>query len=286
MSSSTGPQFDDLYIQVASRVKGIDELLDSFMGFLHRKTDFFVEVPADRQSRSGFKKGVAEAMIVKSFNKFPMRVPSEDDMRAVEKPPSLKPSKLTAQPAVEALGQASSSTTAQSKSRGASVAPAPRLTEDGKQIPVGNGGFTDKYYWTQTLKELTVFVDVPAGTKSKDIKCTIAPSKLTLHLLQPPGEPTVVIEGEFEFSVRTDESMWTINTSTDSNTGAKYSQILITLDKIQHTWWRHVVKGHPEIDTSKVDSSQNIGDYDEQTQASIRKLMFEQKQQVRHCYGN
>jgi len=282
---SSGPQFDDLYIQIASRVKGIDELLDSFMGFLHRKTDFFVEVPVNRKSKSGFPKGIAESMILKSFKKFPMRLPSEDDMKALEKPALLKPSALSAKPAVEVLTDASSSaknSTVSQNSKSVAVSKEsniPRLTEDGKQIPVGNGGFSDNYYWTQTLKDLSVFIDVAPGTKSKDIQCTIAPNKLSLQIRSNEGLRSVIV-GDFEYAVRVDESMWTINTSADSNTGAKYSQILITLDKIQHTWWKHVIKGHGEIDTSKVDSSQNIGDYDEQTQATIRKLMFEQKQQV------
>lgn len=275
-SASTGSQFDDLYIQVASRVKGIDELLDSFMGFLHRKTDFFVEVPPNRKSRSGFPKGVAESMLIKSFKKFPTRIPSEADMKVVEKPAVLTPRELSTK------SGSTQSNALKPKAPAATVVP--RLTEEGKQIPVGNGGFGDNYYWTQTLKDLSVFVDVPPGTKGRDVKCTITPTKLSLHVAgagtSTGSTSSVDIDGEFEFAVRGDESMWTINTSQDSNTGAKYSQILLTLDKVQHTWWQHVIKGHPQIDTTKVDSSQNIGDYDEQTQASIRKLMFEQKQQV------
>jgi len=40
---------------------------------------------------------------------------------------------------------------------------------DGKDEPppVGNGGTTDKYIWTQILEELTVNIPVPAGTRGK-----------------------------------------------------------------------------------------------------------------------
>mmetsp|Transcript_17717 Transcript_17717/g.39784 ORF Transcript_17717/g.39784 Transcript_17717/m.39784 type:complete len:88 (+) Transcript_17717:1-264(+) len=58
------------------------------------------------------------------------------------------------------------------------------------------------------------------------------------------------------------------------------SQIVITLEKTRKTWWKHVIEGHPEIDTTKVDSSQNISEYDETTQATIRKIMFDQKQKL------
>ena len=34
-------RFDGMYLQVAQTIGGIDPLLDSFFGFLRRKTDFF-----------------------------------------------------------------------------------------------------------------------------------------------------------------------------------------------------------------------------------------------------
>ena len=67
--------------------------------------------------------------------------------------------------------------------------------------------------------------------------------------------------------------MWTLNISTNS-----IPQVVITLDKGRNTWWKHIIQGHPEIDTNKVDSSQKIDEYDESTQAAIRKIMFDQKQ--------
>ena len=36
-----------------------------------------------------------------------------------------------------------------------------RYTEEGKQIPVGNGGVAATHTWTQTLKELTAIFEVP-----------------------------------------------------------------------------------------------------------------------------
>jgi hypothetical protein len=37
----------------------------------------------------------------------------------------------------------------------------------------------------------------------------------------------------------------------------------------------------PTLSPAQVDSTQNISEYDETTQAAIRKIMFEQKQKVR-----
>jgi hypothetical protein len=148
--------------------------------------------------------------------------------------------------------------------------PAIRYTDDGKQIPIGNGGIGPNYYWTQSLQDLTIYVDVPVGTRGKDIKCFIEPKKL---YLSANGE--MLIDGFFEEAIRVDESMWTLNIAANS-----IPQVVITLDKGRKTWWKHIIQGHPEIDTNKVDSSQKIDEYDDSTQAAIRKIMFDQKQKA------
>ena len=85
-----------------------------------------------------------------------------------------------------------------------------------------------------------------------------------------------LIDGNFEVGegVKTGESIWTLNVSDNQSS----CQVVITLDKTRSTWWKHVIDGHPEIDTTKVDSSSKIGDYDESTQGAIRKILHDQRQ--------
>ena len=45
--------------------------------------------------------------------------------------------------------------------------------EDTGPAPVGNGGTTDKYNWTQTLEELHVYIPVESDVKGKTLKVTI-----------------------------------------------------------------------------------------------------------------
>ena len=47
--------------------------------------------------------------------------------------------------------------------------PTIRYNKEGKQIPIGNGGICDSYFWTQSLTETTVYVDVPDGTRGRDV---------------------------------------------------------------------------------------------------------------------
>jgi hypothetical protein len=117
------------------------------------------------------------------------------------------------------------------------------------QNPIGNGGISENYYWTQTLKEITVYIDLEYQAKGKEIQCVITPSHLTLT-----ARGQLLLDDDFEDKVCVDESMWTIATDThETKTGdMKGSQVILTLEKSRKTWWKHVLISDPEIDTTKV----------------------------------
>jgi hypothetical protein len=72
------------------------------------------------------------------------------------------------------------------------------------QVPIGNGGVTGKYYWTQTLYELTVYADVPKGTRARDVQCNISPNSLELRLKSSPR--TTILNGKMPVSCELDAS--------------------------------------------------------------------------------
>ena len=165
-----------------------------------------------------------------------------------------------------------SSTTTTSKGKGSSASggttsasnPPIRYNDKGQQIPIGNGGICEKYFWTQNLNELTVYIDVPEGTRAKEVNCKITSTKLKIGL--KGQEP--IIDGDLGGKAKVD-SLWTL----ESN-----KMIVITLDKCVETWWKSVIKGDPEIDTQQVDSTRKVHEYDSETQGAIRKIMFDQHQ--------
>ena len=55
-------------------------------------------------------------------------------------------------------------------------------------------------------------------------------------------------------------------------------QVSIYLEKERETWWKSALNGHDEIDTTQVDSTRSMYDYDDETQGAIRKIMFDQHQ--------
>jgi hypothetical protein len=291
--------YDQMLMQLAGRHNGLENLLDTIFSFFNRKTDLYV-VANKEQNNMGFPPGIAEKLVMRSFQKFPMKDISKmhvrgeqpnntGEPRVVElEPPSPPTSVLkgvyrgnekktkstnetdendkkteTAPSPVASAGDSESSPTATS----GSAKPIVRYNENGKQIPIGNGGVCDRYFWTQNLQEVTVYIDVPEGTRAKNIAWQISSTSIGVGLADG-GNTTWLLKGSLGGRVKTD-SMWTLEEN---------KTIVITLDKIVETWWASVVKGDPEIDTQKVDSTRRVHEYDEETQGAIRKIMFDQQQ--------
>jgi N-terminal conserved domain of Nudc./CS domain len=154
------------------------------------------------------------------------------------------------------------------------------------QIPVGNGGSTPRYKWTQTLEEVTVLVGVPDSLRGRDFDVVISPKRLSIRSkvrpLMPGGaeasndehhdhhrhHPITFVDGTLVETIRPDESTWTVEGGV----------MILTLDKVKKTFWPTVIEGDERIDTNLVDSRRHIGDYDEVTQGQIRKTIFDQNQ--------
>ena len=139
-----------------------------------------------------------------------------------------------------------------------------------------NGAVRDNYTWSQTLTDLDLKVIVPKGTTAKDLKIDITTSQLKVVLLntrdpENPG-PRTIIDGEFTRKVIPSQSMWSIEKAT--------SVVHINLEKPQEVMWKSVLKGEPEIDLTKVDTTRNMEDFDPETQAAIQRVTYDHHQKL------
>ena len=259
---------DEMLARIAGKAGGIKPLLDTFFSFLERKTDFYVQFdPSDKSKgpyKMGFPTGNAEKMVVQSFRQYKLKdydavVGANASPSTPSKVPVVNSSSNLPQSAtknsvsVTSTSRAPPSTPPKSLSprpppvtpttTKGSAAMTPSYTPEGKQIPIGNGGIEERYYWTQTLRDVTVYIDAPLGTRSKDVKCTIKPQSLHVAI-----HGAVVLDGQLEDVIKAGESLWTIS----SGSAEAAPQIVLTLDKTRQTWWKHVLAGHEEIDTNKV----------------------------------
>lgn len=100
-----------------------------------------------------------------------------------------------------------------------------------------------------------MYVDVPAGTRARDVSCVIQPRRLNLRVRRAGAgngsgsgggggdDADVVIDGELPSAVSRENSMWSLD---DGKT------VVISFEKTTRSWWKNVVEGDPEIDTTKV----------------------------------
>jgi hypothetical protein len=174
-----------------------------------------------------------------------------------------------------------------------------RYTDEGKQVPVGNGGSTSRYVWTQTLEEVTVHVPLPDGVRARDLDVNIGATTILIRRKRidddDDDDDVPSLGGTLFAKVRPSESTWTLesndvdrrnchppssSSSSSSSHRRPIATLQIVLEKVQKTWWETVISGDtPLIDTTMVDSTRHIGTYDDETQAEIRRIMFDQRQE-------
>ena len=144
--------------------------------------------------------------------------------------------------------------------------------EDEGPALIGNGGTNDKYRWTQTLKELQVFVPVRAGLRSKHLKVDYTRKKLVVGVR---GEE-MIVDGDLFALIRPDECTWTIE---DSEEGREIAVYMVKDNQME--WWKCVCKGDEEINTKRiVPENSKLGDLDGDTRQTVEKMMFDQRQKA------
>eukprot|EP01112_Ceratiomyxa_fruticulosa_P020981 TRINITY_DN728_c0_g1_i1.p1 TRINITY_DN728_c0_g1~~TRINITY_DN728_c0_g1_i1.p1 ORF type:complete len:172 (-),score=32.39 TRINITY_DN728_c0_g1_i1:142-657(-) len=127
---------------------------------------------------------------------------------------------------------------------------------------------SEPYTWTQTLPDVTVNVPIPQGTKGKDLIVKITKEHLTVKV---KGE--TIIDGDFHQKVKASDSMWQIEDG---------KVLVLELQKVNDMeWWKSVIKGHTEIDTSKIEpENSKLSELDGETRGLVEKMMFDQRQKA------
>ena len=245
------------------------KLLFAFFHFLNQRTDFYCVPHEDHLGNMGFREGDAEKLLLAAFRQFPLRKIPKQTMS----PPTATTEKKKVK-VIETTNATAEITTKEEDKKQTTTSKnddETRYTEEGRQIPVGNGGAVARYRWTQSLEETSVVVAVPEGTRGRDLEVTIKPSSIVVKMkpTQDTSQSKILLEGELVEHIQTHESTWTLEGGC----------LLLVLQKQKKTWWDTVIQGDERIDTTLVDSTRKVDSYDETTQAHIRKILFDQRQE-------
>ena len=139
--------------------------------------------------------------------------------------------------------------------------------EDDTPPPPGNGGTVEgKYVWTQTLQEVALQIDVPKGTRGRDV--TVSLKKNSFKVQLKGQEP--ICDGKWHAAIIVDDSFWTIEDG---------ERIVVNIQKFnQMEWWKCPMVGDPEINTQKVQpENSKLADLDGDTRQTVEKMMFDQR---------
>jgi len=282
-------RFDGMYMNMAQGMGGIDPLLDSFFGFLRRKTDFFAGAASE---------DAAKDQVLKAFAKNKARS-DEDEREKAAKEKKRKAEEQKRKERIEAEKIAKQQKKEkEEETRFEDITDAPKEAgsvgaaadaagsssdekKDGEDngegtgvVPVNNGAVHDKYRWTQSLQDLVVMVPVPAGTKAKHLVIDI--KKKTLKVKVGGEEP--VLDGEMFAGVKMEDCFWSVED--DASTGGRLVSITLTKSN-QMEWWKNVVAGEPEINTQKVEpENSKLSDLDGDTRQTVEKMMYDQRQKA------
>ena len=72
------------------------------------------------------------------------------------------------------------------------------------------------------------------------------------------------------------DSYWVVEGNSLSRIWFKDAKwLVISFEKANEDIWGAILKGDSEIDTSKVDNSKHMNEFDEETQGALRKIMYE-----------
>jgi len=286
---------------VAQQVGSIDGILDLFFGFLQRKTDFFTGAQDEKTAeelvlkyfKKHWKSGQKKRQEIQEKNRIAdeerkqrqeeRRKKDEEEYR--KKQAELAKKEEEEQPKIEEITEDEAAKIKEEKKAKADEGKASASSKEEKEKdeedgaksdeetkeppPLGNGGTTDKYTWTQTLSTLEVYVNVKPGVKAKQIICDIGGESLKVGV---KGEP-LILDGKMHAKVKPDDCMWTLLDN---------KIVQLTLEKFDSMkWWSCVVQGDAGIDTKKiVPENSKLSDLDGETRMTVEKMMYDQRQKA------
>ncbi|XP_049848680.1 nuclear migration protein nudC-like isoform X2 [Schistocerca gregaria] len=131
-----------------------------------------------------------------------------------------------------------------------------------------------QYGWSQTTKELTIYVEFSPPLKSiSEIAVEITSQSISVRRKTAP-EGEYILKGKLWKPIKVDESTWHVE-------DRKLLTIeLMKLNRLE--WWNCAIVGHKEVDTTKLqpEVSTDVSDLDSKTQELVNKMMFDNRQKA------
>lgn len=150
----------------------------------------------------------------------------------------------------------------------------PELTLQQKKFQLNpesyNGAVRDNYSWSQSITDVDIHVKVPPHIqRGADVVVEITRKCVRVAYKDADGKLVDVVDGELTWDVHKEESLWSL---------VPGEHVHINLEKVQERWWEAVLVDEPKINVRKIDPSRPITDLDDEAQAKIEELMYNEQQ--------
>lgn len=288
MSGDKSDQFDAVFLGLAQQITrangpGIDPLLNTFFGFLRRKTDFFMGAEKEKILEA-INKAVERQLVIANNDLKKKKAEKAKKNKEIEK----KRKENEDKPEIVEINSDDENDEIEekevqkenTKSNENNDDEIDEKDKDKLKPNVGNGGDFKEFYWTQTLEEVVVNVYIPKNMKSKDIDVKITKKKLKAGL----KNSTPILDGDLFADIKLDDATWTLedcNYSSLVHKSKKGERVIAIYFQKQKgmCWWNSLLKGQVEINTKKVEpENSKLSDLDGETRQTVEKMMYDQKQ--------
>ncbi|ESO07290.1 hypothetical protein HELRODRAFT_170619 [Helobdella robusta] len=137
-----------------------------------------------------------------------------------------------------------------------------------------NGAIRENYTWSQSILDLDIRVKVPAHIKKgRDVKVDIGRKHMKVSYvdqqLPKSSQLVALVDGELSWDVHKDEAFWSL---------VPGEHIHISLEKVRDRWWDSLLTTEPKISVRKIDAQRPITELDDESQAKIEEMMYNERQ--------
>lgn len=286
---SVDPRFDDMLFGILNNVGTIEKFMDIVFSFLYRRTDFF-KVKSSSSDKLGLPPGVAQKIVKVLSQRYvqlerartpstasesePAKVREEKAVESDKKMPSEEKEDKNNNASSSGVDQADLCE-AESKPVEAEPKPVEASNEEEERgyytsDPESyNGASYDTYAWSQNNSELDVQVKVPDDVKSgAQVKIHVEKIHLKVEALHDENWQTL-LDGALIYEVKPGSLTWTLHPR---------DHVHINLEKGYPRYWEALLDGEPKLNVRTIDCSIPFEDVDEEAQAKLQQMMFDQHQ--------
>ncbi|XP_074647596.1 nudC domain-containing protein 3-like isoform X2 [Tubulanus polymorphus] len=290
-------KYDSALLGILQNEGQISNFLEVIFGFLYRRTDFYYVMKGEGE-KLGFPPGIAAKIAYSAFKKFDTKAEEDRNVKEaaecpVQPTPAIKddvPPPAVVEYEVESTkpevttnsescrpvsstttSQQNSKTTAASDTTHKNTANSIKEMDDSKpetyvsNPECYNGAVRDNYSWSQSITDLDIRVKVPSTVqKGKQVTVDVRRKHLKVCV-----NDEVMLDDDLSWEVHKDDSIWSL---------VPGEHVHINLDKIQERWWDSLIVNEEKINVRKIDASRPITDLDDEAQAKIEEMMFNERQ--------